>query len=75
METVIASHFLFLHFSQDHDRLMIVMASRDMITGVIMTVIAKIEEIKDDEPIMPSIIGMIEPKLINLALIIGMMEL
>ena len=46
--------------------MMIVMASRVKIASVIMTVIAKIEEIKDDKPITPLIIGVIELKLANL---------
>ena len=70
-----ALHFYFYIFLNIKAVMMMVMAFRDMITGVIMVVIAKIEEIKDDEPIMHSITGMIKPKLANLALIIGVMEL
>ena len=53
--------------------MMMVMASSDMIRGVIMAVIAKFEEIKNDEPITPSIMGVIKPGLTNMALIMGMM--
>ena len=54
--------------------MMMVMASRDMITGVIMAVIAKIKEIKNDEPIMISITGVIKLGLASLSLITGIMD-
>ena len=55
--------------------MMMMMASRDMITCVIMVVIPKFEEIKNNEPITPLITGVIKPELVNLALITGLMEL
>ena len=55
--------------------MMMMMAPRDMVTHMTIDVMAKIGENKEDEPIMPLITGAIEPKLVNLALIMGVMEL
>ena len=51
--------FLFLHFLLVIAVMMMVMALKDMITGMIMVVKSKFEEIKKDEPITPSITGVI----------------
>ena len=55
--------------------MMMVLVLRDMITGVILVMMAKFEEIKNDKPIIPSIKGVMEPRLANLSLITGVMEL
>ena len=75
METLTTSYFLFLHFLKIMAVIMTVMASTNMIMGMIMAVIAKIEEIKNDEPITHLITNVIEPEFANFALIMGMMEL
>ena len=46
-----------------------------MIMGVIMVVIAKFEEIKNDKPMTASITSVIELEQANFALITGLMEL
>ena len=53
--------------------MMMVMAPRDMIMGITMTVMVKLEEKVEDQPITTSITSMIEHGLTTLALITGMM--